>query len=98
MAKDVKDAGDVIGAALGTIAREVSHSVSRNGHSKVPFRNGSDNGLSGPRGIAAGAVLAGAAPLAGNLQRRPEPVAVGLLQRVESLEHPASRCLGADPA
>jgi uncharacterized membrane protein len=70
MAKDVKDAGDVIGAALGTIAREVSHSVSRNGHSRVPFRNGSDNGLSGPRGIAAGAVLAGAAPLAGKAVKR----------------------------
>ena len=65
MAKDVKDAGDVIGAALGTIAREVGHSVSRNGHSKMPFRNGSDNGLSGTRGLAAGAVLAGALPLAG---------------------------------
>lgn len=65
MAKDVKDAGDAIGAALGTIAREVSHSVSRNGHSKVPFRNGSDNGLSGGRGVAAGAVLASAVPLAG---------------------------------
>jgi len=65
MAKDVKDAGDVIGAALGTIAREVSHSVSRNGHSKVPFRNGSDNGFSGAQGIAAGAVVASAVPLAG---------------------------------
>jgi uncharacterized membrane protein len=70
MAKDVKDAGDVIGAALGTIAREVSHSVSRNGHNKVPFRNGSDNSLSGPRGIAAGAVLASAAPLAGKAVKR----------------------------
>jgi uncharacterized membrane protein len=70
MAKDVKDAGDVIGAALGTIAREVSHSVSRNGHSKVPFRNGSDNGLSGARGLAAGAVLASAAPLAGKAVKK----------------------------
>jgi uncharacterized membrane protein len=70
MAKDVKDAGDVLGAALGTIAREVGHSVSRNGHSKVPFRNGSDNGLAGARGIAAGAVLAGAAPLAGKAVKR----------------------------
>lgn len=70
MAKDVKDAGDVIGAALGTIAREVSHSVSRNGQSKVPFRNGSDNGFSGARGLAAGAVLAGAVPLAGKAVKR----------------------------
>jgi len=70
MAKDVKDAGDVIGAALGTIAREVSHGVSRNGHSKMPFRNGSDNGLSGSRGLAAGAVLASAAPLAGKAVKK----------------------------
>jgi uncharacterized membrane protein len=68
MAKDVKDAGDVIGAALGTIAREVSHSISGNGHSKVPFRNGSD--LSAARGLAAGAVLATAAPLAGQAVRK----------------------------
>jgi uncharacterized membrane protein len=70
MAKDVKDAGDVIGAALGTIAREVSHSISGNGHSKVPFRNGSDNDLSAARGLAAGAVLATAAPLAGKAVRK----------------------------
>lgn len=70
MAKDVRDAGDAIGTALGTIAREVSHSVSRNGHSKVPFRNGSDNGLSGPGGIAAGAALASAVPLAGKAVKK----------------------------
>jgi uncharacterized membrane protein len=70
MAKDVKDAGDVIGAALGTIAREVSHSISGNGHSKVPFRNGSDNDLSAARGLAAGAVLAAAAPLAGKAVKK----------------------------
>ncbi|HXS33899.1 MAG TPA: SRPBCC family protein [Solirubrobacterales bacterium] len=71
MAKDVKDAGDVIGTALGTIAREVSHSISSNGHSKVPFRNnGSDSGLSAARGLAAGAVLATAAPLAGKAVRK----------------------------
>jgi uncharacterized membrane protein len=70
MAKDVKDAGDVIGAALGTIAREVSHSISGNGHSKVPFRNGSDNDLSSARGLAAGAVLATAAPLAGKAVKK----------------------------
>jgi hypothetical protein len=71
MAKDVKDAGDVIGGALGTIAREVSHSISGNGHSKVPFRHdGSDNGLSAARGLAAGAVFATAAPLAGKAVRK----------------------------
>ncbi len=70
MAKDVKDAGDVIGAAIGTIAREVSHSVSGNGHSKVPFRNGGDNALSGARGLAAGAIVASAAPLAGKAVKK----------------------------
>jgi uncharacterized membrane protein len=70
MAKDVKDAGDAIGAALGTIAREVSHSISGNGHSKMPFRNGSDNDLSAARGLAAGAVLATAAPLAGKAVKK----------------------------
>lgn len=70
MAKDVKDAGDVIGGALGTIAREVSHSISGNGHNKVPFRNGSENGFSAARGLAAGAVLATAAPLAGKAVRK----------------------------
>ena len=69
MAKDVKDAaGDVIGAALGTIAREIGQSVSSNGH-KGPFRRGS-NGFSGARGVAAGAVLATAAPLAGKAVRK----------------------------
>jgi hypothetical protein len=70
MAKDVKDAGDVIGAALGTIAREVGHSISGNGHSKVPLRNGSDNGLSAGQGLAAGAVLASAAPFAGKAVKK----------------------------
>jgi uncharacterized membrane protein len=69
MAKDVKDAaGDAIGAALGTIAREIGQSVSSNGH-KGPFRGGS-NGFSGARGVAAGAVLATAAPLAGKAVRK----------------------------
>lgn len=68
MAKDVKEAGDVIGAALGTIAREIGQSVSSNGHEGV-FRRGSD-GLSGARGIAAGAVLATAAPIAGKAVKK----------------------------
>jgi uncharacterized membrane protein len=65
-----KDAGDVIGATLGTIAREVGHSISGNGHSKTPLRNGSDNGFSAARGLAAGAVLATAAPLAGKAVKK----------------------------
>jgi uncharacterized membrane protein len=70
MAKDVKDAGDVIGAAIGTIAREVSHSVSGNGHGKMPFRSDSNGTLSGPQGLAAGLVLASAAPLAGKAVKK----------------------------
>jgi uncharacterized membrane protein len=70
MAKDVKDAGDVIGAAIGTIAREVSHSVSGNGHAKMPFRSDSNDALSGPRGLAAGLVLASAAPFAGKAVKK----------------------------
>jgi len=70
MAKDVKDAGDVIGAALGTIAREVGNSVSGNGHAKMPFRSDSNGALSGPRGLAAGVVLASAAPLAGKAVKK----------------------------
>ena len=69
MAKDVKDAaGDAIGAAFGTIAREIGQSVSSNGH-KGPFRGGG-NGFSGARGVAAGAVLATTAPLAGKAVRK----------------------------
>jgi uncharacterized membrane protein len=68
MAKDVKDAGDVIGAAIGTIAREVGHSASGNGHAKMPFR--SNGALSGTRGLAAGVVLASAAPLAGKAVKK----------------------------
>jgi uncharacterized membrane protein len=68
MAKNIKGAGDTIGTALGTIAREVSHSVSSNGHDGV-LHNGGD-GLSAGRGIAAGAVLATAVPLAGNAVRK----------------------------
>lgn len=79
MAKDVKDAGDVIGAAIGTIAREVSNSVSGNGHGKMPFRNGGDGALSGPRGLAAGVVLASAAPLAGKAVKKLAVKRVGKL-------------------
>ncbi len=78
MAKDVKDAGDAIGAAIGTIAREVSNSVSSNGHTKMPFRSG-NGALSGPRGLAAGVVLASAAPLAGKAVKQLAVKRVGKL-------------------
>jgi uncharacterized membrane protein len=70
MAKDVKDVGDAVGAALGTIVREISKSATSNGHSKSPFRNGDHDALSGARGLAAGAALAGAAPLAGRAVKK----------------------------
>src|SRR5882762_2534119 len=79
MAKDVKDAGDVIGAAIGTIAREVSNSVSGNGHAKMPFQSGSNGSLSGTRGLAAGVVLASAAPLAGKAVKKLAVKRVGKL-------------------
>jgi uncharacterized membrane protein len=73
MARDMKDAGDTIGSALGTIAREVAQSVQSNGHKKgltnkkglTSLTNGGDGALSGMRGVAAGAAAAAAAPLAG---------------------------------
>jgi uncharacterized membrane protein len=62
-----KDVGDLIGNALGSIAREAAQSLSdsvssRNGISpKNIWRNGA---LSGSRGVLAGAALATAAPVA----------------------------------
>lgn len=79
MAKDVKDAGDVIGAAIGTIAREVGNSVSGNGHAKMPFRSDSNGALSGPRGLAAGVALASAAPFAGKAVKKLAVKRVGKL-------------------
>jgi uncharacterized membrane protein len=66
-----KDAGDMIGSLLGTVVKEIAENVSSDGSS-----NGNGNGhhllhkdgdsvLSGARGMAAGAALATAVPLAG---------------------------------
>jgi uncharacterized membrane protein len=63
MAKDVTDVGDVIGGAIGKIAREAAHSVSGNGRNGLVGKN-TNGALSGMRGVAAGAGLAVAAPLA----------------------------------
>jgi uncharacterized membrane protein len=63
MATDVSDLGDTIGSALGRIAREATQTVSRDGHGRG-LGGAADGALSGMRGIAAGAVLAAAAPLA----------------------------------
>jgi uncharacterized membrane protein len=61
-----KDAGDMIGSVVGTIAREIGESVSQSGNGHSPLSKGSDGGaLSGARGIAAGAALAAAVPVAG---------------------------------
>ncbi len=66
MAKDVRDIGDTIGSALGTIAHEVVDNFSSNGHAR---QNG-DSPLAGARGVAAGAALAAAVPLAGKAVRK----------------------------
>jgi len=63
-----KDAGDMIGAVLGTVVKELAENVSPdgssngNGHHLLQKGEGS---LPGARGLAAGAALAGAIPLAG---------------------------------
>lgn len=53
-----KDVGDVIGSALGRVAREAAQSVSGNA------KKASDGPLSGAKGLAAGAAVAALAPLA----------------------------------
>src|SRR3954449_12794932 len=53
-----KDLGDVIGHAVGRVAREAGDSVSTNA------RKASNGPLSGPKGLAAGAGLVALAPLA----------------------------------
>jgi len=50
------DVGELLGTAVGRVAREAVHTVSPGGH-----RNG---GLSGPKGLAAGAGLAALVPIA----------------------------------
>jgi uncharacterized membrane protein len=63
MARDLTDVGQTIGSAFGTIVREAAQSVSSDGHKGLSGR-GSNGALSGMRGVAAGAGLAAAAPLA----------------------------------
>jgi uncharacterized membrane protein len=63
MAKDMTDVGHTIGSAFGTIVKEAAQSVSSNGQHGLS-RKGSNGSLSGLRGVAAGAGLAVAAPLA----------------------------------
>jgi hypothetical protein len=66
MAKDISDVGDTLGAALGTVAREVVGSVSSNGHGSGKDH---EDALTGARGVAAGAALA-ALPIAGVAAKR----------------------------
>jgi uncharacterized membrane protein len=63
VAKDMTDIGQTIGSAFGTIVRDAAQSVSSNGHKGLSGR-GTNGALSGIRGVAAGAGLAAAAPLA----------------------------------
>jgi uncharacterized membrane protein len=62
-----KDAGDMIGSVIGTLAKELGESVSRdgsgNGNEHSPLSK--DGALSGARGVVAGAALAAAVPVAG---------------------------------
>ncbi len=64
-----KDAGDMIGSVLGTVVKEIAENIPSddggNGNGHHLLQRGSDGSLSGARGIAAGAALAGAVPLAG---------------------------------
>ena len=53
-----KDAADVLGTAIGRVARETAKSVSNN------VRKRSDGSLGGPKGVAAGVGLVTLAPLA----------------------------------
>jgi uncharacterized membrane protein len=57
MGPDVGELGETISSALGKVAHEATHVVSQNGR-------GGDGALSGMRGVAAGAAVAAAAPLA----------------------------------
>jgi uncharacterized membrane protein len=62
-----KDAGDMIGSVIGTLAKELGESVSpdgnANGNGHSPLSK--DGPLSGARGVVAGAALAAAVPVAG---------------------------------
>ena len=62
-----KDTGDLIGSVIGTIAREITENVSPdgNGNGHHLLDRGGDGVLSGARGVAAGAALAAAVPMAG---------------------------------
>src|SRR3954451_3699097 len=61
-----KDVADVVGTALGKVAREAAKSVSSDGGGKRagPLGRGGSNPLSGMKGVAAGAGMAALAPLA----------------------------------
>ena len=54
-----KDVGDLIGTAIGRVARETVQSVAANNK-----KRGNGLSLSGGRGLAAGAGLASLAPIA----------------------------------
>ena len=75
-----KDAADVLGTALGRVARETAKSVSAN------VRKGSDGGLGKSKGVATGVGLAALAPLAvkgaGKLVRGVGSDGVGPVQKV----------------
>lgn len=65
MAKEISDVGDALGAVIGMAARQLAESATGDGDKK----QGGNGSLSGLRGVAAGAALAGA-PLAGMAAKR----------------------------
>jgi uncharacterized membrane protein len=75
-----KDAADVLGTALGRVARETAKSVSTN------VRKRGDGALGGTRGVATGVGLAALAPIAvkgaGKLVRGMSPNGTGPVQKV----------------
>ena len=82
-----KDVGDLIGNAIGSIAREAAQSLSGSGSSKngispknIGFGRNGNGALSGSRGVLAGAAVAAAAPVAAKGARK---LVRGATKRVE---------------
>ncbi|HXE44637.1 MAG TPA: SRPBCC family protein [Conexibacter sp.] len=63
MSRDLSDFGDTIGSALGKVARSAAGAASQNGRGKLS-RSSGNGALSGMGGVAAGAAVATAAPIA----------------------------------
>jgi uncharacterized membrane protein len=93
MAKDVTDVGDVIGSAVGKIAREAAHSVSGNGRNGLTGKS-TNGALSGMRGVAAGAGVAAAAAAAPLVAKGAGKLVKGAGKRVASPAKDATEKVG----